>query len=367
VTPKGERMIHHLVDSIPTTGLRRELEDIKFALDASAIVAITDQRGRITYVNGKFCEISKYTRDELIGQDHRIINSGYHPKEYIRNLWRVISHGEVWRGEFQNRAKDGTLYWVDTTIVPFLNERRKPYQYVAIRYDISRRKEMEETIARLPQMIFSAQEEERGRISREIHDDLGQSLATLKMMIQSFWADPGAHAIEMKSKHDRMVAYLNVIIEKARNLASGLHPSTLDMLGLSTALRVLVDEFRHHRGLRIHLRNCHIDDAQLRGDAINLYRVIQESLTNILKHSKATEAKIVFRRMKNHLNVVINDNGIGLTKRDKGRGRLVPGMGLSAMRERVKILEGEMELRSGEGEGSTISISLPVIWREETR
>jgi PAS domain S-box-containing protein len=139
----------------------RELNTVRAAIDEHAIVAITDRSGKITYVNEKFCAISKYSRAELIGQDHRIINSGYHPKQFMRDMWMTISAGRVWKGEIKNKAKDGTFYWVDSTITPYLGADGKPIQYIAIRADITERREKETRLRETMADLVAAERESR--------------------------------------------------------------------------------------------------------------------------------------------------------------------------------------------------------------
>ncbi len=125
----------------------QELTNLKFFLDEqSAIISMTDAQGNIIYINDKFCQLSGYSEQELVGQNQRIVNSGYHPKRFFQKMWQTISQGKVWRGEIKNRAKNSSFYWVDTTIVPFLDEAGKPYKYISTRYDITTRKVAEKQL-----------------------------------------------------------------------------------------------------------------------------------------------------------------------------------------------------------------------------
>lgn len=139
-----------------------ELSDFKYALDESAIVAITDTQGIINYVNDNFCKISQYSREELIGNTHKIINSGYHSREFFQELWQTITNGEIWRGEIRNKTKNDVYYWVDATIIPFVDAHGKPWQYLTIRNDITNRK--------LAESALQESEEKFRQLAENIHE-----------------------------------------------------------------------------------------------------------------------------------------------------------------------------------------------------
>lgn len=203
-----------------------ELENIENALNQSTVVAITNQKGIITYVNDKFCALSQYTSDELIGQSHRIVNSGYHSKEFFKNMWRTIGNGGIWSGDIKNRAKDGSEYWVKTTIIPFLNKNRIPYQYIAIRTDITKRKRAEsklevalkndfqKTVKNLQNAIFKYTKDENNSITFTLFE--GKLTQKLGLTIENL----SAQLLENSDKQARLRKHRKTLVRALQGEAS---------------------------------------------------------------------------------------------------------------------------------------------------
>ena len=340
----------HIQDTTFRTDLKHSLKhltDLTFALDESSIVAVTDHKGKIQYVNNKFCQISKYSKEELIGKDHRIINSGFHSKEFMRNLWETISSGQVWNGEIKNKAKDGTYYWVNTTIVPFLDDEGNPYQYLAIRSEVTKLKEVQDELKNMMTRVIGIQEEERKRFSRELHDGVGQSMFSLLIQLDQLINDTSDSRLE-KLRED-----VSFVIEDIRGLAWELRPSVLDDLGVVPAIRKYIENFSQHYGIQVQFE-CSLRTRLDIQKETTIYRIIQEALTNIGKYANVGEARVSIHETESVVEVLVNDKGEGFIRDPKGKG-----VGLFSMEERARGLGGQFSISSKIGKGTTISFSVP--------
>ena len=213
----------------------RELNDYKTALDSSAIVTITDVKGDILVVNDTFCKISGYSREELIGQNQRIVNSSYHSREFWTKMWRTISSGKIWREEIRNQTKLGEHYWVDTTIVPFMDEKtRKPIKYLSIRHDITEQKNIQQ--AEMQSLLF-AQEIDRDNFAEELHEGLAQRLVAIRLSAQIMEAKlPKDIAQTIQSTLDFISEQLKVAIDETKDMAIDLMPRSMMNDGLVASL-----------------------------------------------------------------------------------------------------------------------------------
>ncbi|MFJ5758622.1 PAS domain-containing protein [Neobacillus sp. NPDC093182] len=325
----------------------QELIDIKFALDESSIVAITDSRGTITYVNEQFSQISKYPKEELLGQDHRILNSGYHPNSFFKEMWKTIGSGKVWKGEIRNRAKDGTFYWVDTTIVPFMNDKGKPYQYLAIRYEITERKRVEQELQKMMTTIIDVQEEERKRLSRNLHDGIGQNLYSHLITINRLLSEMD-HPLLWQMQNEA-----TQLIEEIRDISWELRPSVLDDLGLVPAIRSFLSRFSENYHIDVYFE-CVLNRRLDISIELTIYRIIQEALTNIRKYAEVSDAAVTIREMDEVVRVMIEDKGKGFELNSQSRG-----VGLFSMDERARAVGGELTINSSPGKGTRIILEVP--------
>ena len=341
----------------------KDLADVNFAIDQSAIVATTDTRGRITYVNDKFCEISKYSRVELLGQDHRVLNSGLHTKEFIRELWVTIANGKIWRGEIRNRAKDGALYWVDTTIVPFLDERGKPYQYMALRYEITARKTSEErlreqeALARLGQMAAV--------VAHEVKNPIAGIRGALQVIASRMPAESRDKPVvgDIIARLDSLNGIVHDLLVFARPRQLRTEPVNLPTLVQNT-LHLL------HRDPAFDQLVVDVTE----GEAVALADAEQLQLvfTNVLMNAAQAMSghgriAIDITRTASTVTLAIADDGPGMPAdvrakvfepffTTKHRGT---GLGLPIAKRIVEAHGGHIEIETPERGGTVVSITLP--------
>ncbi len=367
------------------------LRDIENALDESSIVAVTDAKGIITYVNEKFCKISKYKRDELVGKTHRVINSGYHPKLFFKTMWETITSGNVWRGEVKNRAKDGSEYWMNTTIVPFLGSDGKPHQFISIRSDITDRVQAEADLAERTEQLAKARDE-----------------AIQASLIKSQFLANMSH--ELRTPLNAIIGYSEMLHDEAKELGDPLFLEDLSKIRkagghLLSLINDILDISKIEAGkMELNVEWCSLQElihdvlttirplVESKGNTIEMqceenveFQVdvtkMRQVLINLLSNAnKFTESgSICFdvyketRRNVNGLVFRIEDTGIGMTpeqiaklfqpftQADASTTRKYggTGLGLAISQRFIQLMGGDIAVESEINKGSTFSCWLP--------
>jgi PAS domain S-box-containing protein len=352
------------VASAAVADLRRRLDDLEQALDHAAIVATTDVSGRIESVNGRFCAISGYQHEELIGKTHAVVSSGTHPRSFWVELWRTIGAGRVWRGEICNRAKDGHLYWVDTTIVPFLDDDGRPHRYMAIRTDVSERKRAEarlrETTAltRLGTMASV--------VAHEVKNPLAGIGGALQVLQRRMPADAPERIVigDILDRLGALNATMEDLLEYARPRPPLRRPLPLLRLARGLVDRVATDP--RFEGVRVEATG---DDLEVDADPAMIESVLLNLLLNAAQALAGRgHVRVEVERGQGEAHLRVIDDGPGVpaatlaqafepfvTTRARGTG-----LGLAIVQRVVEAHGGDVDLRCPREGGTVVSLRLPL-------
>ncbi len=362
----------------------------KFAIDQHAIVSIADVQGNITYVNDRFCDISGFSRDELIDKNHRLVKSDEHPPEFYRNMWRTISAGDVWHGEIKNAKKnrsDG--YWVYATIVPFLNDHGKPDKYISIRTDITAQKKLEMTLSRQQTELIEAKHiaEEASKsksmflatMSHEIRTPMNGVLGMLHLLAKSNLDAKQRHQVGIAiSSSELLLSVINDILDFSKIEAGKLELEAVpfDPVALVEETTILLASAAQNKKLEL---ICKVDPklpSLVKGDSIRLRQILTNLVGNAIKFTSQGEVVVSLAEgmYEEGLEFSVSDTGIGMTEEqsqkvlnaftqaDSSTTRKYggTGLGLAISNRLVMKMDGELRVESASGSGSKFSFCLPL-------
>ncbi len=358
--PKSENeqgyFIAFLTDITKSNEAIQKAIDLEKALHYTTNVIYVDLDGKILNVSENVINKSGYTKKELIGANTRLFNSNFHPKAFFKEMWDTILKGEVWSGEVRNKRKDGSIYWTYSTIIPIRDIYNNVAYFINVRQDITEVKQVK--LNRIRDVI-DAQEKEKENFAKELHDGLGQILLASKMNLSSLQDDMEKLDEPILDVYNNSMKLLTASIQEARNVSHGLMTRVLAQFGLAQAIedaisnvnlldRAIDFEFRHN------IENLRFEGEQEKA----LYRIIQELITNILKHSKATKALIELNLENNLLHIKVKDNGVGMLVDFKNEE--TKGIGLKNIETRLDYLSGTFIINEKVTKGTEINITVPV-------
>ncbi|APJ02420.1 PAS domain S-box protein [Silvanigrella aquatica] len=353
--------------------VEKELEETIKAIESSSIVAITDSRGKIISINENFCIISGYEKEELLGQDHRIINSGYHSKEFFLSMWKTISSGNIWSGEIQNKNKNGNFYWVQTVITPIKDYDGKIQKYLSIRFDITKQKETQIKLFQNSKM--AALGEMAAGISHEINNPLAiifskSELIKAKLKMKNI-DDPN-----LIQDLNQIQSTVNRIVKILKGLQSFSRNSEFDEMEISTILKIIEDTIsfcnEKFQNKNIELRlNCLVD-YKIKCRPSEISQIILNLLNNSIDAISELSEKWVeidVSKNENFLNVSIKDSGCGIpdeivsrimqpffTTKELGKGT---GLGLSISKGLALSNNGDLTYKKT-NKNTCFVLSIPI-------
>ncbi len=347
--------------------LENELQKIYQAVEQNNIsIVITDEKGNIEYVNPAFLELTGYSFNEAIGQNPRILKSGYTTDAEYEKLWNTITSGEKWEGVFYNKKKNGATYWEHAHISPIKNKAGIITNFIAVKENITERKGTEEQIKKLntelrelSNHLQTIREEERSAIAKEIHDELSQNLVALSMNATYL-----KNKIKDLSKEDKKILIeqneiANRLIDISRTIFNSLHPSILDELGLEAAIKWYARIKLKITQIKFEFHTNSVIENEKKSFDIDLafFRIFQEALTNILHYANATIIKVELYKADKSYSMKISDNGIGF---DTNKVDTLLHHGIVGLRERTYAINGKFSIDSVIGKGTSIEIDVSI-------